>query len=89
MKNIIELVNSIACLALYPMSDEECNDDDISKDGGAILRCETCFVLCKVKAKKLTPCRATAELSTDCTTICTGKYLSPDVMSLMMAVSAC
>ena len=60
VKNIIELVNSIEYLALYPMSDEECNDDDILKHGGAILRCKTCFVLFKDKAKKVTPCRAAA-----------------------------
>ena len=41
------------------------NDDDISKDGGAILRCETCFVLFKDQAKKLAPCRAAAKLSTE------------------------
>jgi hypothetical protein len=40
MKNLVELVTNIECLALYPLPVDYM---DIFKDDGAILRCETCF----------------------------------------------
>ena len=62
------------------------SEDDYAlfKDGGAILRCETCFSLYKDKAKKLTASRAAQKLGSDCLSICTGKYLNADSMDEMM-----
>ena len=82
VKNLVELVTNIQCLALYPLP---VDDMDIFKDGGAILRCETCFTLHKDKANKLTAARAARKLSSDCFSICTGKYLNPDCMTEMMS----
>ncbi len=56
VKNIVELVNNIDDLQLYPLS---ATDTDEFFDGtGAILRCETCFTLFKDKAVRLTPAKA-------------------------------
>ena len=82
VKNIIELVNSIDCLSLYPAL---LGGEDFIEDSGAILRCETCFSLYKDKATKLTPAKAAQALSAQCLSICTGKYLSPDTMVEMTA----
>ena len=56
-----------------------------STGGGAILRCETCFVLHKDKTGKLTPARAAHQLSHQCNSICTGRYLDEDKMSQVMS----
>lgn len=84
VKNIVELVRSVDCLTLYPLPTDE-DMDGIFKEGGAILRCETCFTLHKDKARKLTPAKAARRLSSDCLSICTGKYLNPDSMAEMMS----
>ena len=82
VKNLLELVANIDCLTLYPLPPD---DMHIFKDGGAILRCETCFTLYRDKANKLTAARAARKLSSDCVSICTGKYLNPECMTEMMS----
>ena len=82
VRNIVELVSSVKDLELYPMSS---NDKDEYFDGsGAILRCETCFTLYKNRAGKLTPAKAAKMLASDCKSICTGKYISPETMASLM-----
>ena len=83
VKNIVELVSHVEDLAIYPMSEED--EEGLFKEGGAILRCETCFALYKDKANKLTPVKAAQKLASDCRSICTGKYLSPERMESAMA----
>ncbi|CAB3982584.1 Hypothetical predicted protein [Paramuricea clavata] len=83
VKNIVELVSHVEDLAIYPMSEED--EEGLFKEGGAILRCETCFSLYKDKANKLTPVKAAQKLASDCRSICTGKYLSPERMESAMA----
>ena len=80
--NIVELVNAIDCLELYPLSSKD--QEEFEDGSGAILRCETCFFLNKDKAVKLTPVRAAKKLAADCSSICTGKYLSPDRIESLM-----
>ena len=43
------------------------------------------LVLYKDKANKLTPVKAVQKLASDCRSICTGKYLSPERMESAMA----
>ena len=82
VSNIIELVNAIDCLEIYPLSSK---DTDVFEEGsGAILRCETCFTLYKDRAVNLTPARAARKLATDCNSICTGRYLNPERMVSVM-----
>lgn len=83
VKNIVELVSHVEDLALYPMSKDDASG--FIKGGGAILRCETCFALYKDRAGKLTPSKAAHKLASDCSSICTGKYLSPDRMENAMS----
>jgi hypothetical protein len=83
VKNILELVSSIESFTLYPLGNAE--DIDLLRGSGAILRCETCFVLHKDKASKLTPARAAHKLYFQCNSICTGRYLDEDKMSQVMS----
>jgi hypothetical protein len=55
------------------------------KQGGAILRFETCFTLYRDKARKLTQARAAKKLASDCKSICTGKYIEPELMAEYIA----
>ena len=82
VRNLVELVNQVEDLCLYPMNTEEIED---FKEGGAILRCETCFALYRDTAKKLTPARAAKRLAADCNSLCTGKYIEPALMVELMA----
>ena len=82
VKNLLELVANIDCLTLYPLPPEDLH---IFEDGGAILRCETCFTLYRDKANKLTAAQLARKLSSDCVSICTGKYLNPECMAEMMS----
>ena len=82
VSNLIELVNAVEHLALYPMNAGEFEDFE---QGGAILRCETCFMLHRETARRLTPARAAKKLATDCKSICTGKYIQPSLMADLMA----
>ena len=82
IKNIVELVGSIDSLALYPL--DSTVDIELFNGGGAILRCETCFVLHKDKTAKLTPARTAHKLPNQCNSICTGRYLDEDKMSQVM-----
>lgn len=82
VSNIVELVNAIECLELYPLSNK---DKGVFEEGsGAILRCETCFTLYKDRAVKMTPPRAARKLAADCNSICTGRYLNPERMAIVM-----
>ena len=64
------------------MNTEEIGD---FAEGGAILRCETCFTLYQDTARKLTPARAAKKLAADCNSLCTGKYIAPAVMAELLA----
>lgn len=80
--NIIELVNSVNDLQIYPLSDSD--TDDFFNGTGAILRCETCFTLFKDKAARLTPAKAARICAADCKSICTGRYIEPEKMEMFM-----
>ena len=82
VKNLLELVSEVEDLSLYPLNTDEMEE---FKEGGAILRCETCFTLHRETAKKLTPARAAKKLATDCNSICTGKYIEPALMAEFIA----
>ena len=82
LSNLVELVGHVNELELYPMSKDD--EDEFIAGGGAILRCEICFSLYKNKASKLTPARAARKLASDCKSICTGKYLTPAMMSALI-----
>ncbi len=84
LKNIVELVNHVKDLELFPMSKDD--EDEFFDGGGAILWCKTCFSLFRNKDKKLTPPKAARKLASDCKSICTGKYLSPERMSRCILV---
>ena len=79
---LLELVSEVEDLSLYPMDNEEIED---FKEGGAVLRCETCFTLYCDAAKKLTPARAAKKLAVGCNSICTGKYIEPSLMAELMS----
>lgn len=55
------------------------------EQGGAILRCETCFLHQRDVGRELTPARAAKRLSADCNSICTGKYIEPALMADLLA----
>eukprot|EP00794_Sanderia_malayensis_P020913 gene20913-22967_t len=55
VKNLTELVAAFDHIALYPKNKGELEEFG---DGGAVLRCETCFVLYRDRARMLTPARA-------------------------------
>ena len=78
VNNLVELVNEIDCLQLYPLTEND--ENEFEGNSGAILRCETCFTLYKDKASRLTPAKAAKKLSRDCVSICTGRYLSEERM---------
>ena len=82
VSNLIKLVHAVEHLALYPMNAGEFEDFE---KGGAILRCETCFMLHRETARRLTPAQAVKKLATDCKSICTGKYIEPSLMADLMA----
>ncbi len=82
VSNIVELVNSIDDLHLYPLYYSDA--DEFFNGTGAILRCETCFTLFKDKAARLTPAKAARKCAADCKSICTGKYIEPEKMELFM-----
>ena len=82
VNNIVELVEKIECLQLYPLNNKE--EDEFDGSSGAILRCGTCFFLYKDKALRLTPARAAKKLSRDCTSICTGRYLDQERMEELL-----
>ena len=63
VKNLLELVSEVEDLSLYPLNTDEMEE---FKEGGAIVRSETCFTLHRETAKKLTPARAAKKLATDC-----------------------
>ena len=81
VSNLIELVNPVEHLALYPMNAGEFEDFE---EGGAILRCETCFMLHRETARRLTPAQAAKKLATDCKSICTDKYIQPSLTAKLM-----
>ena len=77
VRNLVELVNQVQNICLYPMNTEEIED---FKEGDAILCCETYFTLYRDTAKKLTPAQAAKKLAADCNSLCTGKYIEPALM---------
>ena len=83
VKDIVELVQSLDCLSLNPMMWD--GDLDLFAECGAIIRCEVCFTLHKDKARKLTPARPAKALPKDCSSICTGKFISPEIMEEMIS----
>eukprot|EP00794_Sanderia_malayensis_P001913 gene1913-2171_t len=82
VSNIVELVNGIEHLELYPLTSTD--KDEFLEGSGAILRCEICFSLHKDRAGRLTPAKAAKKLSVDCKSICTGRFINPEKMESFM-----